>query len=185
MRLAAVLGAIVLLAGCGGGGDAGPRGGAAGLPGPLPKGAVIAPEDSSAPRAGDFGVTLLDGTKVRASQLWATRPVVVDFLASWCDRCAARQAMLNTLAHRYKGLVAFLGVAGHDRAPDLRRYLASHRVPYAAGLDTTGSIWRSYAVDEPPVLVVVGKGGRLLRGWTVDVPEATLDAELARLASRG
>ena len=182
MRRAAALAVVVALAGCGGSGGGGPRGGAAGLPGPLPAGATIAAEDTSAPRADDFGLTLLDGTGVRASRLWATRPVVVDFLASWCDRCAARQKELNDLARRYDGLVAFLGVAAHDRAGDLRGYLGSHDVPYAAGIDGNGSVWRAYAVDEPPVIVVVGKGGRLLRGWTVDVPEATLDRELSKLA---
>jgi thiol-disulfide isomerase/thioredoxin len=180
VRRAVALAAVLALAGCGGG--AGPRGGKAGLPGPLPAGVTVAAEDTSAPRAADFGLTLLDGTRVRASQLWATRPVVVDFLASWCARCATAQAMLDRVAHRYDGRVAFLGVAAHDQADDLRAYLGKHRVPYAAGIDPSGSVWRAYAVDEPPVLVVVGKGGRLLRGWTVDVPGATLDRELARLA---
>jgi thiol-disulfide isomerase/thioredoxin len=177
------LAAVLALAGCGGGG-VGPRGGAAGLPGPLPEGAAVAAEDTSAPRAADFGLTLLDGTHVRASRLWATHPVVVDFLASWCERCAARQGMLDHLARKYAGLVAFLGVAAHDRADDLRGYLGSHRVPYAAGIDRSGGIWRDYAVDEPPVLVVIGKGGRLLRGWTVDPSETALDRELAGLARR-
>jgi thiol-disulfide isomerase/thioredoxin len=121
---------------------------------------------------------------VKASKLWAVRPVVVDFLASWCDRCADRQAKLNDLAREYERLVAFLAVAHDDNAEAaLRKYLADHDVRYAAGIDPTGAIWRQYAVEEPPVIVVIGKGGRLLRGWTVDVPKETLDGVLAKVAT--
>lgn len=119
---------------------------------------------------------------MKASKLWAVRPVVVDFLASWCDRCADRQAKLNDLAREYERLVAFLAVAHDDDAEALRKYLADHDVPYAAGIDRSGAIWRQYAVEEPPVIVVIGKGGHLLRGWTVDVPKETLEGVLAMLA---
>jgi thiol-disulfide isomerase/thioredoxin len=155
-----------------------------GLPGPVPAGARIAPEDTSAPRAPAFSATLLDGTRVSGAQLWATRPVVVAFTASWCARCPAQQPMLNALAKKYDGLVAFVGVAQEDKPADLERYTAEHEVPYATGIDTTGASWRSYAVIEPPTLAVIGKGGRLLRGWSVDVDQATLDGVLSGLASR-
>jgi thiol-disulfide isomerase/thioredoxin len=154
------------------------------LPGPVPAGARIAPEDSSAPAAPAFSATLLNGTRVSGSQLWATRPVVVAFTASWCARCPARQPMLNALAKKYDGLVAFVGVAQGDKPADLKRYTAEHAVPYATGIDATGTSWRNYAVTEPPTIAVIGKGGRLLRGWSVDVDQATLDGVLSGLVSR-
>ncbi len=160
-------------------------GAVAGLPGPVPAGAKLAPEDTSAPRAPDFSATLLDGTPVRGSRLWATRPVVVAFTASWCARCPGQQPMLNALARKYEDLIAFVGVAQQDKPADLKRYLAEHEVPYPAGIDASGAAWRSYAVGEPPVIAVIGKGGRLLRGWSVDITQATLDGVLSGLASRG
>jgi thiol-disulfide isomerase/thioredoxin len=156
----------------------------AGLPGPVPAGAKLAPEDTSAPKAPDFQFTTLGGKTVSGSSLWAVRPVVVAFTASWCARCPAQQPMLNDLAKRYAGLIAFVGVAQQDKAADLERYAITHAVPYAVGIDSTGGSWRSYTVDEPPVIAVIGKGGRLLRGWNVDVDEATVDGVLKTLASR-
>src|SRR5262245_31775898 len=181
MRTLLVLLVALSVAACGG--SSSPEGGAAGLPGPLPRDALIAPPDTTAPRADDFVVTLLDGTRVEASELWSERPLVVDFLASWCDRCGQHQSDLNELARDYDGLVAFLAVAHGDEPDDLREYLRDHDVPFAAAIDDSGKTWRRYAVSEPPVVVVIGKGGRLLRGWSVDVPKETLDEVLARLAA--
>lgn len=160
-------------------------GGKRGLPGPLPAGAKLAPEETSAPRAHDFALTLLDGTQVQASRLWATRPVVLDFTASWCARCSQQQPMLNALAAKYENLIAFVAVASQDQPKALTDYLTTQKVPYAAGIDTAGTIWRDYAVDEPPVIAVIGKGGHFLHGWTVDVAQETLDAALSQLATPG
>jgi thiol-disulfide isomerase/thioredoxin len=165
--------------------SAGGAGGKSGLPGPLPAGAKLAPESTSAPVAHDFTVTLLDGTQVQASKLWATRPIVVDFMASWCARCIQQQPMLNALAAKYKNLIAFIGVASQDKPDALSDYLTKYKVPYAAGIDTTGTIWRDYAIDEPPTIAVIGKGGHFLHGWNVDLTQATLDAALSQLATPG
>jgi peroxiredoxin len=167
------------------GGDSPEPVGAEGLPGALPAGATLAPEDTAAPRAADFELTLADGTLVQASELWATRPLVVQFVASWCGRCADAQSGLNELAEKYRDLVAFLAVApGQDTQEALAGYQSEHGTPYPAGVDDTGDIYRRYAVAEPPVVVVIGRGGHILRGWTVDVPKGTLDEVLAGLASR-
>jgi thiol-disulfide isomerase/thioredoxin len=155
-----------------------------GLPGPVPAGARIAPEDRSAPRAPALTFSLLNGERVDGATLWRDRPVVVAFTASWCARCPGQQGMLNALARKYEGLVAFVGVASQDKPADLKRWAVTNDVPYPVGIDDGGTSWRNYAVNEPPVLAVVGKGGRLLKGWTVDVSQAELDAVLSRLASR-
>jgi thiol-disulfide isomerase/thioredoxin len=160
-------------------------GNVAGLPGPVPAGAKLAPEDPSAPRAPALSFSLLDGKRVDGASLWSTRPVVAAFTASWCARCPGQQAMLNTLARKYEGLVAFVGVAQDDKPAALKRYAVSHEVPYAVGIDDSGTSWRNYGVSEPPVIAVIGKGGRLLRAWNVDITQATLDGVLSGLASRG
>jgi hypothetical protein len=38
-------------------------------------------------------------------------------------------------------------------------------VAYPVGTDPSGEIWLQYGVDEPPLVVLVSRGGRLLRGW--------------------
>src|SRR5262245_42317703 len=145
MRTLLVLLAALSVAGCGGSSD--PEGGAAGLPGPLPSDALIAPPDTRAPRADDFAVTLLDGTRVEASELWSERPLVVDFLASWCDRCGEHQSELNEVARDYDGLVAFLAVAPGDEPDDRRNDCSDHGAPYAPAIEDSGETGRRYAVS--------------------------------------
>ncbi|MET7967043.1 TlpA disulfide reductase family protein [Micromonospora sp. NPDC005305] len=189
VRLAAVaLAAALAATGCSFGDDAPAppvAGGAAALPGPAPAGLGLRPAPSGAPGAPAVTGALTDGSPVALADLWADRPVVLVFFTSWCTLCADRQAALSELARRHRDEVVLVGVVTEDRPEDVQRYLREHRVGYPVVLDTDGAIWRSYAVREPPAVVVVAKGGALLRGWPGGVDGATLDAELRKLVLPG
>jgi len=74
-------------------------------------------------------------------------------------------------------------VAGVDTAADVQGYLQEHDVGYAVGIDDAGRIWNAYAVREPPVVAVVGRGGRLIRGSPGGVDAPTLRAVLDELVT--
>ncbi|MER7890069.1 TlpA disulfide reductase family protein [Micromonospora sp. NPDC094482] len=156
-------------------------GGAAVLPGPVPAGLALRPAPPGAPGAPAVSGALTDGSTVAFADLWATRPVVLVFFSSWCTVCAQRQDALSELARAHRDRVVFVGVATEDKAPDVQRYLREHRVEYPVVLDEDGAIWRAYAVREPPAVVVIAKGGALLRGWPGGVDAATLDGKLREL----
>jgi peroxiredoxin len=182
LRASLALSAAALLTSSCGGTPSAPLGGREALPKDVPPGAVFGPEDRTAPKAPDFDVRLLDGTKVKASEVWAERPVVIIFFASWCRVCAAQQGALSDLARKKQDLVAFIGVATQDAKEPVLAYLREHDVPYAVAIDEGGLIWRSYAVEEPPLVAVVSKGGRLIKGWPGGTTRAKLDKVLTRLA---
>ncbi|MDQ3991248.1 MAG: TlpA family protein disulfide reductase [Actinomycetota bacterium] len=160
------------------------RGGAASLPGPVPSGVSFSGGPSSAPRAPDFSLMLVDGTPVTGSELWEERPLVLSFFASWCGRCAEQQGDLTSLSERYRDAVVFLGVAGSDEPDAVLAYLNEHEVPYAVALDAELTVWRSYAVREPPHIAVVAKGGRLVRGWPGGIAGAVIADTLDELVIR-
>jgi hypothetical protein len=81
-------------------------------------------------------------------------------------------------------VVTFVGVAGQDRAPAVRSWLGEHDVTYSVGIDGRLETWRRYAVRTPPAVILVGPGGKLLRGWPGGVETDALDAELQRLVRR-
>jgi hypothetical protein len=58
-----------------------------------------------------------------------------------------------------------LGIAGEDEHASVASYLEKHRVPYPVTIDPDLGVWRIYAVREPPHVVVISKGGRVVRGW--------------------
>jgi peroxiredoxin len=173
---------VVVAAGCGG---AAPShdGGRATLPGPLPSGVTFAAPTSTA-EAPAFSLKLLDGTPLKASSLWRDRPVVVFFFASWCSRCATQQASLEPLVKRYKDVVTFVGVGGQDKAPAVKDWLDAHDVTYPVAIDSALATWRTYAVRQPPAVVLIAPGGKLERGWTGGVTTDVLDAELKRIVQR-
>lgn len=176
----------LVLAACTGdpsGGD--PRGGAAALPGPVPSGVTFL-EPGDAPPAPEFSLTLMDGTSVTGSELWTDRPVLLFFFASWCGVCAEQQSTVTSIAERYGDAIAVVGIAGEDEADAVAEYLDEHQVPYPVGIDDDLDVWRLYAAEEPPVVVVVAKGGRVLRGWPGGTTRDVIDdaiAELVRMPS--
>ncbi|WBB67814.1 TlpA disulfide reductase family protein [Micromonospora sp. WMMD812] len=156
-------------------------GGASALPGPVPAGLALRPAPSGVPGAPAVTGPLTDGSRIAFADLWADRPVVLVFVSSWCTVCAQRQDALSELARTHRDKVVFVGVATEDKPEDLQRYLREHRVEYPVVLDDDGAIWRSYAVREPPAVVVIAKGGALLRGWPGGVDATTLDSRLREL----
>ncbi|AVT35955.1 hypothetical protein C6W10_05185 [Plantactinospora sp. BB1] len=189
-RLAALVGVAVTVAvlatGCtGDGADPEPTppvaGGAAGLPGPVPSDLALRPAPTDLPGAPKVTGTLTDGSALAVAELWADRPVVLTFFSSWCNTCAGRQDALGELAREHRDRVVFVGVAGEDDPDALQEYLRRHRVEYPVLVDGDQRIARAYAVREPPAVVVVAKGGTLLRGWPGGVDAATLDSTLRKL----
>jgi thiol-disulfide isomerase/thioredoxin len=161
------------------------RGGAAALPDGVPAGVEYRRTDPKAPPAPEFTLSLVDGRRVAVERVWRERPVVLVFFSSWCGPCARDQPAVDALARRYDDAIAFLGVAGEDESQAVGRYLSEHEVPYAVGIDASLDIWRRYAVREPPAVVVIGRGGRLLRGWTGPIDAERLERELERLVVAG
>ncbi|MEV4756899.1 redoxin domain-containing protein [Micromonospora sp. NPDC049559] len=182
--VAALLVAALLLGGCSGGPPAKPEpvpGGAAALPGPAPAGLALRPAPSGAPAAPVFTGTLTDGSALPVAELWAQRPVVLLFFSSWCTGCARQQSALSDLARTYRDRVVFVGVTAQDEPGELAPYLREHRVEFPVVVDADQTIWRSYAVREPPAVVIVARGGALLRGWPGGLDAPTLDARLREL----
>lgn len=185
---ALALGLLLLAAGCSLGSDGGdPAGGAADLPGPVPAGVEFADPPPSAPQARDFTATLVDGTAVTASDLWADRPLVLVFTASWCGRCADLHRQAAEAVDRHEAAVGLLGIVPADDA-GADKY--AEELDLGHPLGTVGDrTWLDYAAREPPVVVLVSRNGRVLRGWPggpdPDVFAEALDGLVERPAAQG
>lgn len=152
----------LLCAGCAGGDDV-QAGGAADLPGPLPAGVEFAEPPASAPAAPDFSVELVDGTPFAIGDVWAERPVVLVFTASFCERCRDIHRDVARAVDEHGGAIALVGVAGTDDT-DAAEYADELDLghPLAVASDR---VWLSYAAREPGLVALVSRGGRVLRGW--------------------
>lgn len=170
-----------LLTGCSSSTDS-PAPSPAALPGPVPDGVSFREPPKSAPPAPRFDLPLLDGEEVSAEEQWARRPVVLIFFESWCELCREQQPEINELVEEYRDVVLFLGIAGLSDADDLRGYVADNDVAYPVATDQSGEVWLKYAASEPPLVALISKGGRLLRGWPGGLPGPTLQRQIDELA---
>jgi hypothetical protein len=73
-----------------------------------------------------------------------------------------------------------LGVVPADDAEGARRYADELELGYPVAV-TGERVWLSYAVREPPAVVLVGPGGRVLRGWPGGVDPPVLAGQLEDL----
>lgn len=169
-----LLATILVLASCGG--DEEIAGGAGDLPGPVPEDVRFREPPASALPAPDFTAELVDGTPVTASELWRERPLVLVFTASYCDRCREIHRAAAEAVDGHDGAVALLGVTGTDDAES---------ADYAEELDlghplavAPERVWLSYAAREPGLVVLVGKDGKVLRGWPGGATASELQSAL-------
>ncbi|MFC0111698.1 TlpA family protein disulfide reductase [Kibdelosporangium aridum] len=108
---------------------------------------------------------MLDGSTLDLSAQWENRPVVLVFFESWCELCAQQQPDITALSEEYRDTVLFVGVGHESSSEDTTKFMRGHDIDYPVGLDAGGEIWRRYRVAEPPLIALISKGGRLVRGW--------------------
>ena len=173
-----LLGAALALAGCGG--DEGTPGGADDLPPPVPEGVVFAEPPPGGLRAPDISAPLLDGTPVEAADLWRERPLVMVFTASWCGRCAGVHREAAAAVDEHDDAIALLGVVSEDDEAPAREYAEELDLGHPVAV-AGERVWLNYAAREPPVVVLVARGGKVLRGWPGGVERDVLARRLAEL----
>lgn len=177
---AACLVAGAVLAGCTGGGGASSSGDLRN-PGPVPAGVKFREAPDETADAPAIELKTIDGATVKVAELAGERPVVLQFFSSWCEQCGAAQGDFNSLAKRYKDKVVFIAVAGQDKEADVAAYVKKYGVPYAVAIDPDGKLWDRYAVREPPLVALISKGGKLMRGWPGGISASDLDKQIKQL----
>lgn len=146
----------------------------------MPSGIVFSDPPREALPAPPFSAELLDGTPLRAADLWKERPVVLVFTASWCDPCAAVHRAAARAVDRRGDAVALLGIVAEDDREGALDYAEELHLGHPVAV-AAERVWLNYAAREPPVVVLVARGGKVLRGWPGGVDENALSRRLTEL----
>jgi thiol-disulfide isomerase/thioredoxin len=159
-RLALVLAAVLLLAGCG---------------------ASKAP--AAAPAAGtlSFTGTTLDGASFDAGTL-AGKPAILWFWAPWCATCASEAQSIADLADEYHGRLGILGIAGMGGNKDMHQFVSDLDVGAVPHLDDeAGVLWKRFGVTQQSTYVFVDRTGKVVRTGYLD--DLQLTAEVKTLVA--
>ena len=106
-----------------------------------------------------------NGKKARLSEL-SGQPVVVIFWATWCLPCMAERPALKTLYAKFHARgVEFVGVSLDDDRTKMEHDLKEHDIPWPQNFDGKGTdnvVAQEWGVTSIPVLVLIGRDGRVL-----------------------
>lgn len=107
----------------------------------------------------------LDGNSVDLGQWVGTRPVLLEFWATWCPVCADLFPAIEQAARRYGDRVQFVVVAvGVNQSQrSIRRHLEKHPMPWATVLwDGRGAAVRAYQAFTTSYVVVLDATGKVV-----------------------
>jgi thiol-disulfide isomerase/thioredoxin len=116
---------------------------------------------------------------------YRSRPVVVNFWATWCGPCRREQPALQRLAEEYAGSVAFVGVNFRDDAAAAAEYVREFEVTYPSVLDPTGEIGFDFSIPYLPATVLVDETGELRYRLLGAQPESNLRRYLEDVVRSG
>jgi len=113
------------------------------------------------------GVTLerLDGPggEVDLDAVIGTRPVLLEFWATWCTNCAELHPQMLEAHAELGDRVAFFAVAvGVNQSPRrIRRHLEEHPLPFPMLWDERGAATRAFEAPNTSYVVVLDAEGRV------------------------
>ena len=114
-------------------------------------------------RAPAVAINDLKGRPLDLGSVLGTKPVLIEFWATWCSLCKALLPQLETIRKTWGDRVELLGVnvTVNDSRARVQRYLEEHRPPFRALYDEKGVGARAYDVPGTSYVVVVDRHGKV------------------------
>jgi thiol-disulfide isomerase/thioredoxin len=106
----------------------------------------------------------LEGQPVDLGALIGSKPMVLEFWATWCSLCKALLPQLQAVQNTFGDRVVLLGinVTVNDSKARIRRYLEEHKPPFRVLYDEKGVGARAYDVPATSFIVVVDPSGKVV-----------------------
>ncbi len=116
----------------------------------------------------------LDGKPVDIGQYIGKKPVLLEFWATWCERCEALLPRVRAAHAEFGDRVEFLGinVAVNQTPARVKRWVAANKPPFRTLYDDEGTSTRAYAAPTTSYVVVVDRMGKVAytgTGGTQDI----------------
>lgn len=126
----------------------------------------------------------LDGGTVDLGSIVGTKPVLLEFWATWCPLCEELEPQIRTVEQRYGNDVDVIVVAvGVNQNPrSIRRHLQRHDVPGRILFDARGAATRAYRAPTTSYVVLIDATGRV--AYTGQGADQNLVAAVQKVVGR-
>ena len=129
----------------------------------------------------DFTLTeSATGRPVHLMDTVKSRPLVLDFWATWCGPCRAELPHLETLSRKYKGRVAFYGVNSDDTPARALAYARQSGLTFPLLDDSKHTAAFLYGANAIPLLVVIDTQGKVRTVRDGYDPDENIEASLSK-----
>lgn len=133
-------------------------------------------------RLADFSVARFpQGTL--ASGEFQGRPLVINFLASWCGPCWEELPYFQQVSERYreKDLVV-VGISVQDKPESVGEMVRRLGITFPVGLDPTGEVAVGvFKVQRLPMTYFIDRTGTVRSVWRGPINAKSLDREVGRI----
>jgi thiol-disulfide isomerase/thioredoxin len=105
----------------------------------------------------------LNGMPVDLGRFVGSRPLFLEFWATWCESCRELLPHVQAARKTFGGKVEFIGInVAVSQSPDgVRKYLAQHDPDFRTLYDDEGTSTRAYQVPATSYVVIVDRSGRI------------------------
>ena len=105
----------------------------------------------------------LEGNPVDLGQFIGTKPVLLEFWATWCPICKGLLPQLEVIRKNFGDKIELLGVnvTVNDSKARVRRYLTEHRPAFRVLWDEKGALVRAFDAPATSFVVIVDRSGKV------------------------
>lgn len=136
---------------------------------------------SEGQRAPDFGLEMLDGTKVSLSD-YRGDVVLLNFWATWCEPCRAEIPAIEAVFQARQGEpFVVLGVNSQESREVIIPFVKEMGMTYPVLLDGTGRVTQTYRGPGLPMSLVLDREGVIRFRHAGVLTEAQLEGYLEKL----
>jgi len=105
----------------------------------------------------------LDGQAVDLGRYIGTKPVLLEFWATWCEVCKALMPTVRAARNEFGNRVEFFGInVTVNQTPErVRKYVAAEQPPFRTLYDEEGVSTRAYEAPTTSYIVIIDRTGRV------------------------
>ena len=115
-------------------------------------------------KAQDFELENMKGKKIKLSDFYKDKLVILDFWASWCIPCKKELQFLDNFQQKYGDHIQVIAI-NIDKARHVSKakaYIKSKRYKFEVLFDTDNSVKKLYNVTAPPNTNIISTNGEII-----------------------